>query len=485
MTQTNGKINRNKIYNMVTDRIIAEMEKGRIPWDQPWFGSGAGAISHSTGRPYSLLNQFILNKPGEYITFNQAKAEGGKVKKGAKGQPVVFWKQTFIKETDENGETVEKAIPVLRYYTVFHIDDCEGIEAKYPAADRKIPEPLKEAEKIVDAYEYAQPIKIDRAEISDRAYYSPARDYICVPALEQYERAEEYYSTLFHEMTHSTGHKSRLNRFTGAAAVAAFGSEEYSREELIAEIGSAALVNYCGIESVHSFKNSVAYLQSWMQALKNDPSMIVIAAGRAEKAFNFILDCMTTETAPDDSGAESAEIAPAEIVTESTESEKAAAKNTRKVTQRERIAAARRILKTASTPATSGTWTGKDGRQFMTSPYHMIALHCSLEELPTATGMPHVEKFLDSDKHTELLQLPDLAELRETLRKMKRDKIKADCRLYDFGKNLPTANIQYLIDVMTVLVDAEAYIIKGDKCKVNPIMFRSALGDGIVMPVRK
>ena len=114
-------------------------------------------------------------------------------------------------------------------------------------------------------------------------------DYVQVPTMEQFPKAEEYYSTLFHEMTHSTGHTSRLNRFTGAAKAAAFGSEEYSKEELIAEIGAAALVNRCGIETRHSFRNSAAYLQSWIKALRNDNTLIIGAAGKAEKAVAYIL----------------------------------------------------------------------------------------------------------------------------------------------------------------------------------------------------
>jgi antirestriction protein ArdC len=279
-----------KICQMVTDRLIEEMEKGIIPWNKPWHGTSS-CISHTTGKPYSLVNQFVLGAPGEYITFNQCKAEGGSVKKGAKGKPVVFWKQTKITEKDpETGEEKEKLIPLLKYYTVFHINDCENIKAKWDVADeRPHANPIEEAEAIVTTYENREQLRIDRTDISDRAYYSPSRDYISVPSIEQYTETAEYYSTLFHEMTHSTGHTSRLNRFTGKAACAAFGSEEYSKEELIAEIGAASLVNYCGIENKSSFRNSAAYLQGWLRALKNDPSLIISAAGKAEKAFTYIV----------------------------------------------------------------------------------------------------------------------------------------------------------------------------------------------------
>lgn len=277
-----------KICEMVTDRLIAEMQKGIIPWNKPWHGS-ASAISHTTGKPYSLLNQLGL-RPGEYITFNQCQSEGGKVKKGAHGYPVVFWKQNKIKEVNPTtGEDEEKLIPMLRYYTVFHIDDCEGIKPKYDVKTDVIhANPDEEAEAIIGNYQTAEHLKIYREDISDRAYYSPSLDHIVVPTIEQFTDTAEYYSTLFHEMTHSTGHTSRLNRFTGKAANAAFGSEEYSKEELIAEIGAASLNNYCGIDTNKSIKNSAAYLQSWIKALKNDPTMIVAAAGKAEKAFEYI-----------------------------------------------------------------------------------------------------------------------------------------------------------------------------------------------------
>lgn len=283
-----------KICEMVTNRLIEEMEKGIIPWERPWHG-GDGAISHSTGKPYSLLNQFILARGGEYITFNQCKAEGGKVKKGAKSMPVVFWKQIVVEDTDPTtGEKKQKRIPMLRYYSVFHIDDCEGIKAKYTdEAPRQHPDPDAEAEAIIIDYQTREKMTINRTEASNRAFYSPSRDYVTVPCIEQYEAPAEYYSTLFHEITHSTGHSSRLARFEGSAKNAAFGSTEYSKEELIAEIGAATLVNHCGLETRSSFRNSAAYLQSWLEALRNDPTMIIAAAGKAEKAVNYILNVET------------------------------------------------------------------------------------------------------------------------------------------------------------------------------------------------
>ena len=282
----------NNVYQIVTDRIIAQMEQGIIPWNKPWHGSKNAAISRSTGRPYSLLNQFLLGRPGEYATFNQIKEAGGKVKKGEKASVVVFWKQIRITETEqtEDGFTAtEKLIPVLKYYQVFNLDQCENIEPKHwhPENIEHL-DPIGEAEEIVTGYIDRSGVKFTNDRLSDRAYYSPALDEVVVPMLDQYSDPAEYYSTTFHELTHSTGHVSRLARLvTGAAA--AFGSQEYSKEELTAELGSCFLMNHCGINSNTTERNSAAYLQSWLRALKNDPRMIVSAAGKAEKAVNLIM----------------------------------------------------------------------------------------------------------------------------------------------------------------------------------------------------
>ena len=214
------------IYAEVTSRIIAQMEQGAIPWQQPWISTD-GCISHSTGKPYSLLNQMLLGKPSEYVTFKQCQQEGGKVRKGEKSRMVVFWKWMQVKdeETDE-----EKDIPFLRYYNVFHIDQCEGLTAKHMTT---IPEtaatPDQTAEVIISDYITRSGVKLSR-EKGDRAYYRPAADSITVPLISQFADTAEYYSTLFHEMTHSTGHESRLNRLEKTAF---FGSDAYSKEELI------------------------------------------------------------------------------------------------------------------------------------------------------------------------------------------------------------------------------------------------------------
>ena len=272
------------IYAAVTDRIIEQMEQGIIPWCKPWIACGK-AISRTTGKPYSLLNQMLLGRPGEYLTFKQCQEAGGKVKKGEKSSMVVFWKW-IEQEDEETGE--KKEVPFLRYFNVFHIDQCEGITAKH-TAEAAFPdgaEPLEAAQEIIYDYLAREGVKLSHQE-GDRAFYRPSTDEVVLPIRKQFISTAEYYSTVFHELTHSTGHEKRLNRLTRAAF---FGTEDYSKEELVAEIGAATLVNHVGLETSTSLRNNAAYIQNWLKVLKDDKKFIVSAAGKAEKAVNLILN---------------------------------------------------------------------------------------------------------------------------------------------------------------------------------------------------
>ena len=269
------------IYAEITNRIVSQMEQGVIPWRKPWVASGS-AMSYATGKPYSLLNQMLLSQPGEYVTYHEAKKSGGHVKKGAKASLIVFWRWIESKD-DETGEI--KRIPFLRYYNVFHIDQCEGLSAKHTQPMPNAAGSSDIADDIISSYLLRSGVTLKHNE-GDRAYYAPALDTVVLPLMAQFASTAEYYSTLFHELTHSTGHASRLGRIN---KVASFGSDEYSREELTAEIGAAALVNHAGLETASSFRNNAAYIQNWLSVLRNDKRFIVSAAGKAEKAINLIL----------------------------------------------------------------------------------------------------------------------------------------------------------------------------------------------------
>ena len=174
----------------------------------------------------------------------------------------------------------------MRYYNVFHVSQVDGIEPK--ELDLNEFEPIEEAEKIKTEYMTRENLKI-LEKLTDKAFYSPAFDYIQVPCKEQYQNVEEFYSTLFHEMVHSTGYKSRLDR-EDVKDCMYFGSENYSKEELTAELGSAFLVNLLGIETKKSFRNSSAYIQGWLGRLRGDKKFIVSASSKAEKAVKYILN---------------------------------------------------------------------------------------------------------------------------------------------------------------------------------------------------
>ena len=274
------------VYEMVTARIIAELEKGNIPWKKPWTGVRSGAFNRVSKKPYSIINQILLQHTGEYATFKQWTDLGGHIRKGEKSEMVVFWKMFEKEETNEDtGEKEVRKIPMLRYYNVFHISQVDGVEPL--VIPFKEVEPIEAADKIIA--EYVEREHIEFKEIaSNEAFYSPSSDRVVVPMKEQYRHINEYYSTTFHELTHSTGHKSRLDRLHSGAD-AAFGTQTYSKEELVAEIGSASLMNLLEIETIKTFRNSAAYIQSWLKVLKSDNKFIVSASSKAEKAVNYII----------------------------------------------------------------------------------------------------------------------------------------------------------------------------------------------------
>ncbi len=284
------------VYQMVTDRIIAALESGTIPWEKPWINtSGTNvAVSHQDGRRYSLLNQMLLDIPGEWITFKQAEKEGGHIKKGAKSSKVVFFKMMQIERTDldgnividEDGNPRMNQIPILQYSCVFHIEDTEGIEKKY-VANKPMPSdnlPIATIDAVAQSYLARSGVTLRHYE-QGRSFYKPSEDEIILPHMNQFQNTESYYATLFHEMGHSTGHPSRLARKMGCK----FGDNLYSREELVAEITSAVLCNHFGIDTSKIQRNTVAYIQHWLTAIKEDNRMAVTAATKAEKAVKMIL----------------------------------------------------------------------------------------------------------------------------------------------------------------------------------------------------
>lgn len=297
----------NKVYEIITERIIEKLEQGQIPWQKPWKAAGGEMFpcySYSTGKRYDLINQILLDfEPGDYITFDQCTKAGGRVNKGAKSRIICGWVVTKEKCKDENGDdmvdedgdAIEKTRFGLRYYNVFKVTDCTGIDPKHDFSvdddDEVGIDPNEAAEQIIADYlQRESSLRLENRK-GDRAYYSPSEDLVVLPEMSQFSQVAEYYSTAFHELTHSTLKASRCNREQERTAKnVAFGSQEYSKEELVAEIGAATLVNIAGLETESSFNNSAAYIQSWIKALKNDPKMIVMASIKADKAVKYIIN---------------------------------------------------------------------------------------------------------------------------------------------------------------------------------------------------
>ena len=268
-------------YREITDRVIESLERGVVPWHKPFGGDDLAPRNFVSKRRYSGSNVFLLMMSGYdapyWLTFNQAKALGGSVRKGERATQVTFFRFKEIEERDDSGLLVKRRIPILGTKSVFNIEQCEGIEWEMPKpkADH---EPIGAAEAIVA--DYQNPPSITHG--GSQAFYSPMSDKVTVPNMGDFDSPEHYYSTLFHEMGHSTGHKSRLDR----DIMNSFGNEKYSREELVAEMTAMFLCSECGIDGV--FDNSAAYIGSWIQALQNDPKMVIWAAGRAQKAADHI-----------------------------------------------------------------------------------------------------------------------------------------------------------------------------------------------------
>jgi antirestriction protein ArdC len=268
------------VYEIVTDKIIKQLENGVAPWRKPW--RTEMPINLVSQKEYRGLNVFLLGSQGYgskyWLTYNQAAKLGGNVKRGEKSSLVTFWN---IGDEKLNPKTGKLSKPfLLRYYNVFNLEQTEGIETEAPSTPRVAD--IEQCEQIVVKMPNAP-----RREQSDRAWYRPSSDTVGMPAKDLFAGSEAYYATLFHELTHSTGHTSRVGR-DGIEHLNEFGSESYSKEELVAEMGSALLCGVTGI-SPAVIENSAAYLKSWITRLRGDSRLLLSAASQAQKASDYIL----------------------------------------------------------------------------------------------------------------------------------------------------------------------------------------------------
>ena len=275
------------LYQIVTDQIIASLERGVIPWQRPWAEAGipANLLSKRQYRGINLWLLLLLNYDRNlFLTWDQIKQSGGSVNKGEKGHIVVYWQQT--KRPSETDADKVKLVPLLRYYKIYNITQCRDIpEHLIPKGDATIKEfiPKMECESIIQTMTDAPVIEHKQQQ----AYYNITTDVINMPKKKSFKTVDSYYSTLFHELVHSTGAEKRLGRKTLMDMVP-FGTPSYAMEELIAEMGSAYLCRFAGILP-NEIENTVAYLDNWLGVFKKDKRFLITASGQAQKAVDMVL----------------------------------------------------------------------------------------------------------------------------------------------------------------------------------------------------
>lgn len=282
-----NKTDKLSVADVITNRFLEAIKtSGKLPWQKPWRCiMPRNAVS---GKPYNGVNVLMLSLFGvdsDFLTFNQAKDNGGMVRKGSKGLPIVYFR--FLDKKDKSGAIVTgangkaKQIPLLRYSTVFNISDIDGCDALKAKAASRVKvidfQPIAECEKLANA------AAIHTNHGGNSAHYSPGIHAVTMPKAETFKSVEAYYKTLFHELGHALGKE------TGETFGNEFGSDLYAKEELVAELFANFCLSYVGIDASDLFDNSLAYLQNWTAKLTGDPSLLISAASKASKRFNLLL----------------------------------------------------------------------------------------------------------------------------------------------------------------------------------------------------
>jgi antirestriction protein ArdC len=291
------------VYEVITGQIIQQLESGTAPWHKPWKARGKSGLPRNlvSGREYRGINVWTLLGSGyanpQWLTFRQARQLDGHVRQGEVGFPIVYWK-FGRREVQDGDDIVEKRSVLCLYYTVFNLEQCEGLKIRpaEPTENQAEVQPIEACEQVVADWQGKPVIKHG----GDCASYSKVLDYVQMPERTCFDSVEEYYSTLFHELAHSTGHPARLNR-SSLTDFERFGDHDYSREELVAEMGAAFLAGYCGIEN-RTINNSAAYLANWLNALKKDSRLVLVAASQAQKAADLILGVTPSDAAQQNAG---------------------------------------------------------------------------------------------------------------------------------------------------------------------------------------
>lgn len=305
MAKKKGKI---QVRDIVTEKIMEALKAGVVPWRRPWAITGRHK-NVTRGNHYRGINTWLLEASAIcrdydrplWLTFNQAKKWGGTIKpeearkNGGPGPTlIVFWKWLEKSVEDDDGETELRRFPMMRYYNVWNVAQVDGIEDRLPEIEEvEAVNPIEAGEAVIAA----MPKKPSIRWGGDRASYSPLADVVALPERDNFETAEGYYATAFHELAHATGHEARLGRFHSSDVGSIFGSKTYSEEELIAEMTAAFVMAEAGIESPERLDNSAAYIASWLKKLADDHNLVIVAAQAAQKATDYILDAEAKKAA--------------------------------------------------------------------------------------------------------------------------------------------------------------------------------------------
>ncbi|HTQ10397.1 MAG TPA: zincin-like metallopeptidase domain-containing protein [Fimbriimonadaceae bacterium] len=273
-------------YQIVTDKIIQALERGVVPWRKPWHTQEGPPCNAVSRRPYHGVNLLLLSlahyQDHRWLTYKQAKELGGFVRPGESSSIAVFWKAWKIEDEEQkDGEVKRRQVSVLRFYNLFNVVQCEGLGLPELEGDgRQEHERIAAAEALVRNV----PDSPRLHEGDKQACYYPLADVVSIPALSSFVSADSYYNTLFHELAHATGHESRLNR-PGMRSI--FGSRDYAREELVAELTSAFCCAMLGLDN-SLLEDSASYIGGWLKTLHDDPRAIVVAASQAQRATDYL-----------------------------------------------------------------------------------------------------------------------------------------------------------------------------------------------------
>lgn len=284
------------VYEEVTNQIIEALEQGVKPWECPWQTNAAALPLRVTGDSYRGINHVLLSlkawsqgyRNPVWMTFKQAKELGGMVRKGEKSSLVVKYGTFETKEDAPEGETEAKTRGYLKAYRVFNVQQIDGLEDQFPTPDEAAPLETRPIEQLSHiAANMIENMGVGYEEGGDRACYIPSKDRVHMPEVSKFKAAELFYSTLFHELSHATGHKRRCDR-TKEKAGSKFGNAVYAMEELVAEISSAMMGAQLGFQPGH-IEDSAAYVQSWLKVLRDDKRAIVKAAAAAQRSADYLM----------------------------------------------------------------------------------------------------------------------------------------------------------------------------------------------------